>query len=766
MNDLKRYNIHMTGIVQGVGMRPHIYKMARQLGLGGWVSNQGASVVMEIAGSKKAIGQFLTTLLDSPPSTAKINNIKIKYECYKEYNSFSIINSSTHNQLQGFIPADTAICNECLKEIQDKTNRRYMYPFTNCTACGPRYSIIKALPYDRANTSMSTFKMCAACRSEYESAANRRFHAQTNCCPNCGPKVALLDRKSRTIDSIHAVATARQLLYGGKIIAIKGIGGYHFACNACDEEVIDLLRKRKIRPDKPLAIMAANLESARLICKITDKEEKILTSRQSPIALLEKKFPEPLPQNIAPRVNCLGVMLPYTPMHHLLFYEGLQYLIMTSGNISGMPICYKDNEALERLKDIADFFLVHDREILTPIDDSVVRVIDEKEMVSRSARGYCPATLQIDSHSKIIAMGAQQKSSLCLLHKGHGHFTQYLGNLDEMSAYEEYLQAMRRMKGLFSVEPQIIAHDLHTGYLSTKWAIKQLAQRIPVQHHHAHMAACMAEHGLKKDTIGVIYDGTGMGTDGAIWGGEFLIGSKGKFSRIGHWKYVNLQGGDSTIKEPWKSAVSYLCSMGINSEGFLDSVSSLKIQAIRNAIKHNINCFKSSSIGRMFDCVSALVMKRVNITYDAQAAIELESIVEADISDVYPYSIYEKEDKLEIGYEEIISGILRDINDGEIASYISAKFHNTVCKATIDCVLKIRKLYGINDIVLGGGVFENVYLLRNVKRGLKEHGFNIYHNMKIPTNDGGIAVGQVAVAAQMIKEGNYVSGSSGKDYNY
>jgi hydrogenase maturation protein HypF len=692
--------------------------------------------------------------------------LKVNLRMNEEYSSFSIINSSTDNQLQGFIPPDTAICDECIKEIRDKMNRRYIYPFTNCTSCGPRYSIIKTLPYDRANTSMSTFKMCSACRSEYESPENRRFHAQTNCCPDCGPKLVLVDRKGRPIDSIHPVETARQLLHESRVVCIKGIGGYHLACNACDEKVIELLRKRKRRPDRPLAIMAASLEAAKLICRTTDKEQEILMSSQRPIVLLEKRFPELLPNNIAPEINCLGVMLPYTPLHHLLFQEELQYLIMTSGNVSGMPICYKDGETLEKLKDIADFFLIHDREILTPIDDSVVRVIDEKEMISRNARGYSPFDLQIDSDSKIMAVGAEQKSSLCLLHKGYAHSTQYVGNLEDMSSYEEYLQTMKRLKALIGAEPGIIAHDLHTGYLSTQFAIKQPAERIPIQHHHAHMAACMAEHDLKKDAIGVIYDGTGIGTDGAIWGGEFLVGSKGKFSRVGHWKYVTLQGGDSAIKEPWKSAASYLYDMGINGQELLNNVNSLKVKVIQNAIKNNINCYKSSSIGRLFDCVSALVMKRIHITYDAQAAIELESIIDSDVIEFYPYSIDEKEGKLEVGYEEIISGILQDMKDRKVASYISAKFHNTVCEATIDCACRIRNRCGIDDIVLGGGVFENAYLLKNMKRGLKKYSFNIYNNMKIPTNDGGIAFGQVVVAAQMLKEGNYVSGSSGKDFNY
>lgn len=765
MNDLKRYTVHITGIVQGVGMRPYIYKTAKQLGLGGWVSNQGAAVVMELAGSKKAIQDFLTALLQNPPFGTQISNIKIKPECYEAYNDFFIMNSSTDNQLQGFIPPDMAICDDCIKEIQDKMNRRYLYPFTNCTSCGPRYSIIKNLPYDRVSTSMSAFEMGSKCRSEYESPDNRRFHAQTICCPDCGPKLILLDCKGRPVDSIHPIETVRKLLSEGRLIGIKGIGGYHIVCNAQDEKAIDLLRKRKRRPDKPLAIMAASLESVMLICKVTDKEEETLKSRQRPIVLLEKKFPETLPHNIAPGINRLGVMLPYTAIHHLIFQEELQYLIMTSGNISGMPICYKDSQALEQLNGIVDFFLAHDIEILTPIDDSVVRIIDEKEMVSRSARGYSPCTLKIDSDREIMAMGAEQKSSLCLLHKGYAHSTQYLGNLDEMSSYVEYLQVMKRMKVLHGAEPQIFAHDLHAGYLSTQCALKQSAEKIFIQHHHAHMAACMAENGLIEDAIAVIYDGTGLGTDGSIWGWEILVGSKSKFSRVGHWKYVTLQGGDSAVREPWKSAVSYLYSIGVDSKEFLSSVERLKVKTIENAISNNINCFKSSSVGRLFDCISALVIRRTHITYDAQAAIELESVIKSDVSDFYPYSIEEKEEHLEIGYEEILSSILRDMKDGKTPSYISAKFHNTVCKATIDCVCKVRNKYCINNIVLSGGVFENVYLLSSMKRGLKEHGFHVYHNMKIPTNDGGIAFGQAVAAAQMVKEGHYVPGSSSKNCN-
>lgn len=731
-------------------MRPQIFTRATQLGLGGWVNNQGTAVVMEIAGYKKNIKVFLNSILHDPPQGSEIHQIKIESRCYAAYNGFSIINSSTNDQIQGFIPPDTAICDQCIKEIQDKTNRRAMYPFANCTSCGPRYSIISKLPYDRFNTSMSAFEMCPACRSEYENPDNRRFHAQTNCCPDCGPKLVLLNSEGTPIDNVHPIATTRQLLQEGRIIAVKGIGGYHLACNAEDEMAVDRLRGRKRRPDKPLAIMAASLEAVRTICKTSDKEEEILTGRQRPIVLLEKKYPEYLPPNIAPWIHRLGVMLPYTPLHYLLIQQTLQYLVMTSGNVSGMPICYKDEEALKKLNNIADFFLVHDRKILAPTDDSVVRVVQEQEMVSRSGRGYSPYSLQIDSDSEILAVGAEQKSSICLLHQGYAHSSQYLGNLEDMNTYEEYLQVMDRMKGLLGAAPQIIAHDLLPGYLSTQWAIKQSAVRIPVQHHQAHMAACMGEHGLKRNAIGIIYDGTGMGTDGAIWGGEFFVGSNGIFSRVGHWKYVTIQGGDSAVKEPWKSAASYLYAMGINSGEIMNYMDDAKVRAIQMALKHHVNCFQSSSIGRLFDCVGALIMKKINITYDAQAAIELESVIMPDVSDYYIYSIDEKDEQLEIGYEEILSGILNDMKEAKAASYIAAKFHNTVCSATIDCVCKVRDRYGLNDVVFGGGVFENAYLLKNMMLGLQEKDFIVYHNMKVPANDGGIAFGQAVVVSQRL----------------
>ena len=454
-------------------------------------------------------------------------------------------------------------------------------------------------------------------------------------------------------------------------------------------------------------------------------------------------------------------MLPYTPLHHLLFYEQLKYLVMTSGNISGMSISYRDEDALERLKDVTDYFIVHDREILTPVDDSLVRVVDGNELISRNARGYTPTAIKIESEREIIATGAEQKSSLCLVHKGYAHSSQYLGNLEDMSVYEEYLELAKRMKLILDPGTQIIAHDLHTGYFSTQWAIEQSNLKIPIQHHHAHMAACIAEYNLRQDAIGIIYDGTGLGADGAIWGGEFFVGTIGKYTRVGQWKYVKLQGGDSAIREPWRTAASYLYAIGTQESKYLYNVNNQDFRTVQNSIKHNLNCFESSSIGRLFDCVAALVLQRTHITYDAQGPIELESAIEQDVSELYPYAIEEKGEKLIIGYEGIILGILEDLKYGKGASYISAKFHNTVCEATVECTCKIRCRFPIDNIVLGGGVFENVYLLKKIIQGLKKHSFHIYYNRKVPVNDGGVAFGQAAIAAKVAEEGAYVSSGSG-----
>jgi hydrogenase maturation protein HypF len=502
--------------------------------------------------------------------------------------------------------------------------------------------------------------------------------------------------------------------------------------------------------------MASNINAVKKICKVSKKEESILSGIRRPIVLLKKKHNCILPDEIAPMQNTLGVMLSYTPLHYLLFCRELECLIVTSGNISGMPICYKDTDAFSELKGVADCFLVHNRDIVVPVDDSVVRVVGKKEMVSRCGRGYSPAVLPIKTKQNIIALGAEQKSSITILQKGYATLSQYLGDVKTYDTYLTYNYVLKHLKSVFKVSNIAYAHDLNPDYLSSKYALQQEGIKIAVQHHHAHMAGCIAEHGLAGRVIGVIYDGTGLGTDGAVWGGEILVGTTGEYERVAHWQYVTLQGGDMLVKEPWRGAVCYLRSIGIDAKKILKDIDKNDIDDILKAIKAKILCCQSSSIGRLFDAVAVILGVKTKITYDAQAAIELETIANPTIMDYYNFTINEESQQIIIGYEHIIKGILKDLRLGIIKSVISAKFHNTIINATVECVNRVREKTKINDVVLGGGVFENQYLLKGLIKKLKKKGFNTYHNLRVPINDGGISFGQAAVAAELLKEMDYV----------
>lgn len=773
----KHISIRINGIVQGVGMRPFIYKIAKSSGLCGYVKNEGSSVLVFVSGSAVNIDKFLHSIKQSPPPSSAINSLSVSEQPYREYDDFLILQSSAEATHYGMIPPDIALCGKCEKEIHDIGDRRSKYEFTNCTNCGPRYSIINDMPYDRETTSMSGFHMCEKCASEFFTPDHRRFNAQTNCCPDCGPLYSLTDNAGIAVKCSSPVEKARELLHKGHIIAIKGIGGYHLVCNAKDESAVMKLRERKRRPDRPLAVMCADIASVKEICLLNETEEKTITNNRRPIVLLTKSTGSVLPDTIAPGLNRYGVMLPYSPLHHFLFDNSLKYLVMTSGNISTMPICYKDSDALQRLSGTADFFLLHNREIATPVDDSVVRVVDNEVIISRIGRGYAPTALPLLSQSDILALGGQQKASVCVLHEGYAHISQYLGGLDTLESCGEYKQTQKRLARLLRSTPAYIAHDTHPGYFTSGYTQEFDLPKIAVQHHHAHMAACMAEHGIDMPCIGVIYDGTGYGTDGAVWGGEFFVGTAAYFRRAAHLEYVTIQGGDSAAAEPWRCAVSYLHALGADCAQILRDVGEAKINAVSAALENNINCYTSSSMGRLFDCISALVLRRMYATYDAQAAIELEAAIDNSISDSYPYSLTHDKGMLSIGYKYIIQGVLSDITSGKAAPYISAKFHNTICAATVECVCKINNLNGLYNVVLGGGVFENTYLLTNVTQGLKKQGFKVYYNKRVPMNDGGLSLGQAAFAAALInkdpvdrinipnryKEGSYVHSYSGKD---
>ncbi|WP_162840835.1 carbamoyltransferase HypF [Hydrogenoanaerobacterium saccharovorans] len=762
MSDVNRYIITLTGIVQGVGFRPFVFRVANRLHLNGWVENGGSRVIVDVEGKEDSIKEFIHILQNEYPSNATITDFQIKSQQLFGYTDFSIKTSDAEENTANFLPADIAVCKSCIKEFNTLGNNRFQYPFISCTNCGPRYSIISSLPYDRETTSMSEFKMCSQCISEYCTPRNRRFHAQTNCCSDCGPVLKLLDAHGNTVDSSDCVKLARQLICRGKILAVKGIGGYHLCCNAKDLTAVQRLRRLKHRPHKPLAVMARNIESINKICEVSKQEKEILTGSKKPILLLQKKSPEYLPQDIAPNQKRLGIMLPYAPLQFLLFSDETNYLVMTSGNISGSPICYQDDVAVSSLSHVADYFLVHNREIIVPVDDAVVKVADGYEILVRCGRGYAPLIIPIEAKSRVLAVGAEQKCSLCITENGYATVSQYIGNLNEYQTYKVFNKQIKHFESLFRYCPDIYAYDLNADYLSTRYAKEQVGKKIAIQHHHAHMAGCMAENKLSNKAIGVIYDGTGLGTDDAIWGGEFFVGSFSGFKRVGHLKYVTLQGGDSVVREPWRCALSYLLALDIDPQEFLPQINLLAIEMVKSAIKNKIKCFKSSSMGRFFDCVAALCGFETQITYDAQAAIELESIVDKEIYDFYKYSIINTEDGFVLGYEHILNEILRDIRKQEQKSIISTKFHNTLIESTAECVCKIREKTEIKDIVLSGGVFENIYLLERLASKLRNLKFNVYYNRLTPSNDGGISFGQAVAAGSILKENHYVSCGSSK----
>lgn len=761
MSEPASFRIQINGIVQGVGMRPFIYKTAKAFQLKGFVKNKGSSVEVVVCGEPCALDGFLFEVKNNAPSNAIIHNISMTPHSDVDFQDFRILHSSQDQKMEGGILPDLAVCEDCLEDIRNRQNRRFEYAFTNCTNCGPRYSIINERPYDRGNTSMGCFSMCSKCSDEYKNPEDRRFHAQPNCCPVCGPKYSLQNSKGEPMECESPIEKAKQLLKEGKILAVKGIGGYHLVCNAQDEAVVATLRIRKKRPDKPFAIMTSQIEDVQQICTLTNLEEETISNNKRPIVLLNKRSNTLLPQIIAPNMHQYGVMLPYTPLHYLLFEDNLKYLVMTSGNISGMPICYKDKDAQEHLSQVADFFLVYNREIMTPIDDSVVKVLNDDVLISRCGRGYAPMALPMDTPYEILSLGGNQKASVCFLHHKIAHISQYLGELHLLEACNEYTSLIDRLSRLLNAKPEMIAHDLHPNYFSTQYAKRLAKKSIAVQHHHAHMAGCMAEHGFHGEGIGIIFDGTGMGTDGTIWGGEFLIGNRSKFRRVGHLEYVTLQGADSAIEEPWKCALSYLHTIKEDLESNFPNLDQLQLEIVKKALRNNVNCYQTSSMGRFFDCIAALTLQCSHISYEAQAAIELEAMVDATIIDEYYFSIDEMEDgTIILGYQSILKGVLEDLKNQQPSSVISTKFHNTICKATIAIACRIREKFHLDNVFLSGGVFENTYLLKNIVFWLKKAGFQVFFNKKVPLNDAGLSFGQASVAASILEEGAYVPGGS------
>ena len=748
----KRYMIKIMDVVQGVGFRPFVYNQARKYAVKGWVNNRGASLVIDVEGKAKEIREFIFSIILNPPSLAKIERIEIASVKYAGYDNFLIQKSDAMDEDLRFVPSDVGVCKKCLRETIDPLSRWFKYSFTNCTECGPRYSIIKRLPYDRKNTTMESFEMCPSCRGDYEDPLNRRFHAQPTCCPKCGPLLHLVNAQGQEVEYVDVFEKTIECIEEGKILAIKGIGGFHLVCDAEKEDTVNLLRQRKNRPHKPLAIMARDLACIQEQCKISSMEKNLLESKKKPIVLLEKNKGYRLPKNISPDTKRIGMMLPYTSLHHLLFQKNIRFLVMTSGNISNAPIQYESAQALRELSGIVDYFLVHNREIHSPVDDSVTKVIRGREMMIRGARGVSPYSIDMGIQKEILALGAEQKSTFAISQNGYGYMSQYLGDIKEYEGNKRYQRMIEHIMILIKGNPQAIAYDMHPNFFVKQYADRYEGKKVLIQHHHAHMVSCMVEHKLNGPIMAVIYDGTGFGLDGNNWGGEFLVGTKESFKRVGHFQYVYIQGGDQSVKEPWRTAVSYIEALGQDPRKYLKCIEETRLGTIQQAHRAKYNCYKSSSVGRIFDCVSALLGLCYESTYDGQAAIILENIADTEIHEAYNFNVITAKDSLQVEYMEVIKGILDDLDAKLPLSQIPSKFHNSICDITIQVVQMIRKQYELEEVILSGGCFENNYLLVTIVERLESMGMKVFYNQQIPINDSGISIGQLAIADQRIRE--------------
>jgi hydrogenase maturation protein HypF len=755
---MERRAIAVQGVVQGVGFRPFVHGLASRLQLSGFVQNRVGGVWIEVQGDARALDQFLTQLSTSPPPLARIDHLSWERRPPQEDHQFRIKPSETEGPGPIFVSPDVATCADCLAELLAPTDRRHRYPFLNCTNCGPRLTIVTGAPYDRQRTTMAAFPLCAACRAEYENPADRRFHAQPTCCPACGPRLQLLDAQGRPIATADSVSAFAAALRAGRIGALKGLGGYHLACDARSAAVVSELRRRKHRDEKPFAVMVADAAGAEALCEVQPAERELLESVRRPIVLLRKRAGAAVAEEVAPRNPYLGVLLPYTPLHHLLLraVEGAP-LVMTSGNRSDEPIAYEDSDALRRLADIADLFLLHDRPIHVRCDDSVTRVVDGGEVPLRRSRGYAPQSipLPLECPLPILAVGGQLKGTFALGRGRHAFLSHHLGDLDHYDAYRAFVKDIALYEQLFALQPGVVAHDLHPDYASTRYAWERTPARlVAVQHHHAHMASCMAEHGLLEPVLGVSFDGTGYGTDGAIWGGEFLVGDYRQFRRAAHLRYVGMPGGEQAIREPWRMALAHLVDASGTDDLLANRVPTVALRTARTMIERQFNTPRTSSAGRLFDAVAALAGLRNRVSFEGQAALELEWLAaEVPPQGAYPFDLVPTgegelaEVLLVIDTRPIIRAVAQNASQGTNARVIARRFHSTMVEMIAATCDRLRQATGLEVVVLSGGVFMNALLTRETSDRLRRAGFRVYCHRLVPPNDGGLSLGQLAVAA-------------------
>jgi hydrogenase maturation protein HypF len=764
---IKRQRIFITGRVQGVGFRPAVYRIARQLELTGFVYNDTKGVTVELQGSKERIVEFSKRLQGrDKPSLAEIKSYEaIDIATTEGEEKFTIKESKSEGTALSQVTADMAVCDDCLTEMVDKKDFRYRYPFINCTNCGPRYSIVKTIPYDRCNTTMSVFKMCNKCATQYKDISDRRFHAQPVACPACGPKIWLTDANGKTIETgtERVITETARLLLGGEIIAIKGVGGFHLSVDALNDKAVRRLRERKRRDHKPFAMMAPSIQSIKEYAIVSKSAEKILKSPQSPIVLLPKKKNSIIAPSVAEGVNTFGFMLCYAPLHHLLFAEGIKVLVMTSGNISDEPLICKNKQALEKLGSIADAFLMHDREIYRQVDDSIVHFVDEQPVLLRRARGYVPTPILAEENCQhnIFAAGADMKNTFCFVKQNQIICSEHIGELEDAEVYHHYIDSIEHLRKLFEVEPKITVCDLHPAYFSTQYTLsKSNVQTIQVQHHWAHIASVLVEHGQDGPVIGLAADGTGYGIDAAIWGCECLIVTLDDFERFGHLTYYPLAGADKASKEAIRPLLGLLKKTYGNDfklEKFRWLLERIepdvnKQQIILEQVEKQINTVKTSSLGRIFDAVAAMVGLGTYNHFEAQLPMALEAIAENGIEEHYDFAITKKADEpLQIDLRKMIKQIIADIHERIGDGIISAKFHNTIAAALLEMAKEARTSKKLDTVALSGGVFCNRYLMNRLVKLLKENDFCVLFNRQFPSNDGGISVGQAAIAAKAVK---------------
>ncbi len=765
--------LEIKGVVQGVGFRPFLFGLAQTYSLAGEVSNTADGVDAWVEGREEDIEGFIQDILHKHPLLASISDIQTQKSSLKHFSEFKIVKSKGAPSRNTLISPDVSICKDCLFELENPEDRRFEYPFINCTNCGPRFTIIEDIPYDRPKTSMKSFVMCDQCQKEYDDPMDRRFHAQPNACPDCGPEVFLTDNSGSRVEETaqDAVGLAANFLSQGKILGVKGLGGFHLACDASNELAVQSLREKKIRPHKPFALMAKSVEALHDYVHVSEQEKKLLEAYHRPIVLLEKKkrvFSNlmALAPGVAPLNTCLGVMLPYTPLHYLLLKKGPDILVMTSGNRSGEPLSIDNQDALDAFCHIADYFLLHNRDIYFRADDSIMRIQAGQERFVRRSRGYAPLPVSLNKKlPPVLGCGAGLKNTVCLTRGNDVFISQHIGDLENIKSESYYKSSIEHLKRIFDIQPKIVAHDMHPGYMSTSYADAQNGvKKVAVQHHHAHAVSCMAENNLDEKVIAVTLDGTGYGTDGRIWGGEILLATPKDFLRKAHLSYLHMPGGDKAVLEPWRMAVSVLFSCF--GKEFLDldipfvrQIGKKKLNIVCQMIEKQLNSPLTSSAGRLFDAVASVLCLRHEISHESQAAMELEAIA-AGVGDneldgpAYDFNIRagETEGLLEIDMLPCIEQIVKDMQSDLSESVISLKFHHTMVEAFTDAVVRIKKESGIKKAVLSGGVFNNDIVLNQMIARLENKGFEVYTHSKVPTGDGGICLGQVAAAAAMEKD--------------